>query len=177
MRTCHLFNFQYQIYWSIFLFFLPLDQLIFFSPHKAGNPKGTGSSYRLRIKFSPRNSANFHGEMRRNFSPWKYSSVYFFMQFRAEISRFHVSLFLRLTCKMGNFFHLHCMFSFWYVPMHLCEVVLLCGSLVTENVWNKVFTIKSTRTESYYNTWTLKYLYSICLISRRRTSRRICHMP
>ena len=46
--------------------------------------------------------------MRRNFSPWKYSSVYFFTQFRAEISRFHVSLFLRLTCKMGNFFHLHC---------------------------------------------------------------------
>ena len=30
MRACHLFNFQYQIYWSIFLFFLPLAQLIFF---------------------------------------------------------------------------------------------------------------------------------------------------
>ena len=28
--ACHLFNFQYQIYWSIFLFFLPLAQLIFF---------------------------------------------------------------------------------------------------------------------------------------------------
>ena len=30
MRACHLFNFQYQIYWFIFLFFLPLAQLIFF---------------------------------------------------------------------------------------------------------------------------------------------------
>ena len=70
-----------------------------------------------------------------------------------------------------------CMFIVWYVPMHLCVVVLVWGSLVTENVWNKVFTIKSTRTESYYNTCTLKYLYSICLIYRRRTSRRIRHMP
>ena len=44
--------------------------------------------------------------------------------------------------------------------------MLVCGSLVTEKVWNKVFIIKSTRTESYYNTCTLKYLYSICLIYR-----------
>ena len=29
--------------------------------------------------------------MPRNFSPWKYSSVFFFAQFRPEISRFHVS--------------------------------------------------------------------------------------
>ena len=52
------------------------------------------------------------------------------------------------------------MFSVWYVPMHLCGVVLVCGSLVTENVWNEIFTIKSTMAESYYNTCTFKYLYS-----------------
>ena len=64
------------------------------------------------------------------------------------------------------------MFSVWYVPMHLCGVALVCGSLVTENVWNKIFTIKSTRTESYYNTCTLNYLYSICLIYPKKNQQK-----
>ena len=85
-----------------------------------------------------------------------------------SVSQVCVFLFFSRTKSLSTTYCLEmhtCMFSVWYVPMHLCGVVLVCGSLVTENVWNKVFTIKSTRTGSYYNTWTLKYLYSICLIN------------
>ena len=53
-------------------------------------------------------------------------------------------------------------FRVWYVLMHLQRVVLVCDvSMVTENVWNRIFTMKSTRTSSYHNT--LKFLYFICL--------------
>ena len=53
-------------------------------------------------------------------------------------------------------------FTVWYISVHLRGVVLVCGvTMVTKNVWNKFFTIKSTRTDSFHNT--LKYLYFICL--------------
>ena len=109
-------------------------------------------------------------------------SFFFFLLQETNIS-WEIKCFSRLVflffSKTKSLSTIYClemqMFSVWYVPMHLCGVVLVCGSLLPENVWNKVFTIKSTRTESYNNTCTLKYLYSVCLIYRRRTHRRICH--
>ena len=53
-------------------------------------------------------------------------------------------------------------FRVWYILMHLQGVVLVCDvSTVIENAWNKMFTMKSTRTGSYHNI--LKFLYFICL--------------
>ena len=56
-----------------------------------------------------------------------------------SVSQVCVFLFFSRTKSLSTIYCLEmhtCRFSFWYVPMHLCGVVLVCGSLVTENVWN-----------------------------------------
>ena len=80
-----------------------------------------------------------------------------------EIKCFSSVFFFKIQIILNPYFALKCtFFKVCYVLMHLRGVVLVCGvSMVTDKVWNKIFTMKSTRTGSYRNT--LKYLYFIGL--------------
>ena len=64
----------------------------------------------------------------------------------------------------------------WYVLMHLRGAVLVCDvSMLIENVWNNIFTMKSTRTRSYHKT--LKFCIYLPYISNTGDLVSPCYLP